>query len=270
MPFRTPISSRERRRLVLASLGMSGLLAVPAVALAQASAQPLLLMAGAGYKRPVEALCAAFTQQTGIAVDRSYGNLQQVFAQARASGRVDVLVGDADFINKAKDLALPQRTGLGQGVMALAWRKGLEVKAGSVGHAMARELLGLPGLSVGMPNPQQAIYGNAASQWLRAQGLWGGVQERLKTVGTVPQVTAYLTSGQVDLGFVNLTEALAVKDQLGGFTSLPAGADSYTAIEIVAAMPAAGEQVATQASRERFAAFLATPTAQDLLRRAGL
>ncbi|WP_241839069.1 molybdate ABC transporter substrate-binding protein [Rhodoferax antarcticus] len=185
-------------------------------------ASAMLIMADAGYKRPVEALCAGFTKTTGVVVQRSYGNLQQIFAQAKASGGVDVLVGDAEFINKAQNLQLPRRIILGQGILALAWRHQLSVPANLAGTPGVRDLLATAQWSVAMPNPQQAIYGNAARQLLQAQGLWGGVQDRLKVVGTVPQVSAYLTSGDVDVGFVNLTEALAVKDQLGGFILLAA------------------------------------------------
>ncbi|WP_234262718.1 MULTISPECIES: molybdate ABC transporter substrate-binding protein [Hydrogenophaga] len=260
----------ERRQWLTAGLAWAALSTVPLRVGAQSDSATLLLMAGAGYRRPLEALCQAFTQETGIAVERSYGNLQQVFAQARASGRVDVLVGDADFIRKAEGLNLSQRLPLGQGVMALAWRRDLPGQPEPSGSAGARAWLEVAGLSVAMPHPQQAIYGLAAQQWLQAQGLWEGLQPRLKIVGTVPQVSAYLTSGQVDLGFVNLTEALGAQAQLGGFLPLPAGEGSYRPIEIVAAMPAPGAHPQTQAARERWTRFLSAPKAQELLRRAGL
>jgi molybdate transport system substrate-binding protein len=260
------------RRHLLAGFACAGLsLWLAPVARLHAQTTPaLLLMAGAGYKRPVEALCAAFTQATGVAVERSYGNLQQVMTQAKASGRVDVLVGDADFIDKAKDLQLPQRVSLGQGILALTWRRNLPVPAGLSGLAGVRELLATPAYSVTLPNPQQAIYGNAARQLLQAQGLWDGLQVRLKVVGTVPQVSAYLTAGEVDIGFMNLTEALAVKDQLGGFIPLPSGAGSYAAVNIVAAMPDASKMPEAPVNQAQFAHFLGTPVAQDILRRAGL
>lgn len=263
-------AATSRRAFLARAAGLAGAAAVPWQAWGQPGEAALLLMAGAGYRRPMEAICAAFTQETGVAVERSYGNLQQVFSQARASGRVDVLVGDTDFIDKARDLNLPGRLTLGEGIMALGWRRGLAAAAGLAGHEGARSLLAMPGLSVAMPNPQQAVYGNAARQWLQAQQLWAPLQERLKVVGTVPQVSAYLGSGQVDLGFINLTEALALGDQLGGYLRIPPGEGSYAPIEIVAALPEADAHPATRAARERLVAFLRGAKAQDLLRRAGL
>ena len=268
-----PVSFSLTRRQVLARGGAASLgLWLNSIGLLHAQTRPatLLLMAGAGYKRPVEALCAAFTQASGVTVERSYGNLQQLFAQAKASGGVDVLVGDANFIDKAQDLHLPLRIKLGQGILTLAWRRNLEVANGAVGLAAMRALLAVPGHAVALPNPQQAIYGNAAKELLLAQGVWGNLQDRITVVGTVPQVSAYLTAGEVDLGFMNLTEALAVKDQLGGFITLPSGAGSYTEVSIVAAMSEASKTPLALASVQQFALFLETSVAHDILRRAGL
>uniref|UniRef100_D5X3P7 Molybdenum ABC transporter, periplasmic molybdate-binding protein n=1 Tax=Thiomonas intermedia (strain K12) TaxID=75379 RepID=D5X3P7_THIK1 len=254
-----------RRRLALG--GLMALL--PAVRALAADPAGLLLMAGAGYKRPVEALCADFTRETGIPVERSYGNLQQIFAQARASGRVDVLIGDADFIDHAKDLSLPQRQTLGQGKLVLAWRRKLLGRRSP--DPITDPVRDLPEMqSITLPNPQQAIYGRAAEQWLKAKGLWAPLQDKLKIVQTVPQVSAYLTSGQIDAGFLNLTEVLAVKGQLGGYLELQPGADSYAPIDIVAAFPEQTAQPETSASRARFAQFLQSAQAQEILRRAGL
>lgn len=242
---------------------------LPAVRALAADPAGLLLMAGAGYKRPVEALCADFTRETGIPVERSYGNLQQIFAQARASGRVDVLIGDADFIDHAKDLSLPQRQTLGQGKLVLAWRRKLLGRRSP--DPITDPVRDLPEMqSITLPNPQQAIYGRAAEQWLKAKGLWAPLQDKLKIVQTVPQVSAYLTSGQIDAGFLNLTEVLAVKGQLGGYLELQPGAGSYASIDIVAAFPEQTAQPETAASRARFAQFLQSAQAQEILRRAGL
>ncbi|MDD4887718.1 MAG: molybdate ABC transporter substrate-binding protein [Thiomonas sp.] len=256
----------SRRKLLRLSL-LAAALPLPQAFAADTAA--LLLMAGAGYKRPVEALCADFTRETGIVVERSYGNLEQIFAQVRASGRVDVLIGDADFIDHARGLNLPQRKTLGQGRLVLAWRRKLMGRRSP--DPITDPVRDLPQMqSITLPNPKQAIYGRAAEQWLKARALWEPLQDKLKIVQTVPQVSAYLTSGQIDAGFMNLTEALAVKEQLGGYIELQPGAHSYAPIDIVAAFPAEGAQHGTAASRARFMQFLQSPGAHDILRKAGL
>ena len=257
----------NRRQALIASLALC--FAPASFAHAAAPASALLLMAGAGYRRPVEALCAEFTRQTGIAVERSYGNLQQIFAQTRASGRVDVLIGNAVFIDHARDLNLPQRQLLGHGKLVLAWRRKLLGRRSP--DPIADPVLDLPHMqSITLPNPAQAIYGRAAEQWLKAKGLWSTLQDRLKVVQTVPQVSAYLTSGQIDAGFLNLTEVLAVRGQLGGYVELQPGADSYAPIDIVAAFAAADTRPHAAADRARFAQFLQGTPAREILRKAGL
>ncbi|WP_079418155.1 molybdate ABC transporter substrate-binding protein [Thiomonas intermedia] len=232
-------------------------------------AAALLLVAGAGYRRPVEALCAEFTRQTGIAVERSYGNLQQIAAQASAGGRVDVLIGDAGFIDQTRDFHGPQRVPLGQGKLVLAWRRKLLGRRSPRPITdPVRDLAAMQ--SITLPNPQHAVYGRAAGQWLRAKGLWGPLYDRLKFVQTVSQVSAYLTSGQIDAGFLNLTELLAVKGQLGGYVELQPGDDSYAPIDIVAAFAAADTRPDAAADRARFAQFLQGAPAREILRKAGL
>lgn len=257
----------NRRQALIASLALC--FAPASFAHAAAPASALLLMAGAGYRRPVEALCAEFTRQTGIAVERSYGNLQQIFAQTRASGRVDVLIGDADFIDQTRDFHGPQRVPLGQGKLVLAWRRKLLGRRSPRPITdPVRDLAAMQ--SITLPNPQQAAYGRAAEQWLKAKGLWSPLHDRLKFVQTVSQVSAYLTSGQIDAGFLNLTEVLAVKGQLGGYVELQPGGDSYAPIDIVAAFAAADTRPHAAADRARFAQFLQGTPAREILRKAGL
>ena len=186
-PFEPADSFAGTRRLLLKSLGAlaAGGWSVRA-AHAQSAAPALLMMAGAGYKRPMEAICQAFTQTTGVTVERSYGNLQQVFAQAKASGRVDVLVGDADFIDKANQLNVPHRTPLGKGVMAMVWRAGLGVKPGLSSLSpldAVRTLLGDAALSVSMPNPSRPFMAAPRSNCCRPKGCGTGCSPGSKWSG---------------------------------------------------------------------------------------
>ncbi len=48
----------------------------------------------------------------------------------------------------------------------------------------------------------------------------------------MPQVVSYLIAGEADAGFINLTEAMANKERLGGYLVVPE--DRYTEILIVA------------------------------------
>ena len=207
------------------------------------SAEPLLIAAGAGYRKPLMAIYDAFTQSSGTRVEAVFGNMQQVLAQTRDSGRVDLVVGEQAF--------------LGTGRLVLAYG--------------ARRLSGYQALTdpqverIALPDPQKAIYGQAATQFLERSGLMPSVKDRLMTLATVPQVSAYLVAGTVDAGFINITDALGLADKLAGFDEIPI--DLYDPPVIVLAFPK--DRPESEAARA-FAAFLGSAEARTILTRYGL
>lgn len=221
------------------------------ITFSQALADELLVGAAAGYKKPLESLFADFSsQRSDIKVKRFYGNVTQVLKQAEADGRVDLVVGDEKFINKS-GLPTHQRILLGSGQLVIAYRRGVTVSQASQ----------LQTLRVATPDVKQAIFGQAAAEWLDKQGL---SLSGLKTVSSIPQVAAYVSSGEVDAGFLNLTEALALGDKIGGYWLLnPA---DYTPIVIQAALLTASPD----ADLAALADFLASQPAQQKLHDAGL
>lgn len=215
-----------------------------------ASADALLIAAGAGYKKPLTEIYAAFTQATGIQVEAAFGNMQQILAQTRDSGRVDLVVGERDFLSKTG--LFERYLALGQGRLVLAYGP--------------KRLSGYPALTapeverIALPDPKKAIYGRAAIQFLERSGLLPEVQDKLMTLAGVPQVSAYLVAGTVDAGFINVTDALGLGDRISGFEELPAAL--YDPPEIVVAVP---RERPAAASATAFIAFLGTDTARAIL-----
>lgn len=82
-------------------------------------------------------------------------------------------------------------------------------------------------------------------------------------VATVPQAMTYILTNEVDAGFVNLSEAIANKDNIGGFIKVDK--KYYTPIQIVA-----GKLDSCDESCEKFADFLTTKTAKDIFEKYGL
>ncbi len=81
----------------------------------------------------------------------------------------------------------------------------------------------------------------------------------------MPQVSTYVVTGEVDAGFINLTEALALGDRVGA--QLEAPASCYDPIELsVGVLKERGHSVAARA----FLDYLATPAARKVLQRHGL
>lgn len=226
-------------------------LAVPA------KAEPLTIAAGAGYKKLVTELAKVYQATSGIAPELVFGNMGQIVAQAKGSGVVDVVIGEKGFLEKA-ELPFASFTDIGRGVLVVAWPKGKTLAApADVAKPEVKRLA--------MPDPEKAIYGKAGAQFLEHAGLTAAVKDKLLVVATVPQVTTYLLSGEVDAGFVNRTDVLDLGDAIGGY--LEVDQSEYTPIVI-------GAGVLTNAKNgdgaKAFAAFLASDAARDVAKRHGM
>ena len=220
-----------------------------------ASADSLLIAAGAGYKKPLTEIYAAFTQATGLKVEATFGNMQQVLAQTRDSGRVDLVIGEQGFLSRTE--LFERYLDLGQGRLVLAYGpKRLSGYAALTAPEVER---------IALPDPNKAIYGRAATQFLERSGLLPQIQPKLMTLATVPQVSAYLVAGTVDAGFINITDALGLEGKIAGFDEIPA--DLYDPPLIVLAFPK--ERPASEAANA-FADFLGSDAAKTILRQYGL
>lgn len=236
-------------------MGLSLLLGlIPLLAAAQSS---LMVAGGAGYKRPIEDVAKGFEAQGDFKVERFYGHMGQVIAQTHSEGKVAVVFGERDVLAATSQVKFSQMYPLGAGRLVLAWPKGKTL-------AQAADIVQAGFARIALPDVKQAIFGKAAEEYLRHTGLYAAVEKRLLTVGTVPQVSSYLVSGEVDAGFINLTEALAIHDRIGGYIEIPQS--DYTPVVIVAAEVSGQHTPAEQA----FISYLQTPAVKEIFRRYGL
>ena len=217
----------------------------------------LLVAAGAGYKKLVDEAAAAYEAKTGQKVELLYGNMGQIMGQVKGGGGIDLILGDKSYLS-ASGVAFDSYVEIGQGHLVVAYAKGVTLASPTdVDKANVKKLA--------MPDPQKAIYGKAASEFLAKTGLADKVKDKLLVVGTVPQVTAYLVSGEVDAGFVNVTDAKGVADKIGGM--LPVDQSLYSPILIVAGVLA---ETRDRPEVKAFTAFLASEDAKKLAARHGL
>lgn len=107
-----------------------------------------------------------------------------------------------EFLKNRCDIKFNDFTTLGKGILVLVSAKELK----SVDEIVSLD-------KIAMPQPGKAIYGIRAKQFLENSKLGQKLGDKLIEVATVPQVSAYIFSGDVDAGFVNLTEAIAQKDK---------------------------------------------------------
>ncbi|MFH0996127.1 MAG: molybdate ABC transporter substrate-binding protein [Pseudomonadota bacterium] len=177
-----------------------------------AAADTLTLGAGAGYKRMLEGVIKGYEQKTGHKVDQVYGHMGQIVMQAKASGSIGIIVGELSFL-KSSGLEFAEFKDLGQGVLVLAYGKNVKLTSA--------EDLSKPEIQkIAIPDARQAIYGKAAFEFLQNSSLYEKIQNKIITVATVPQVSSYLMSKDAEAGFINITDAIYIKDKIGGWVEV--------------------------------------------------
>ena len=109
-----------------------------------------------------------------------------------------------------------------------------------------------------------AIYGKAAERFLTQSGLRGPLKDKLRMFSTVPQVFSYLTTGELDAGFVNTAVVKAQGKSIGGSMDIQSG---YDPIEMVAAVVKGAEK---DPEVEAFLTFLQSDKARSVYAKHGL
>lgn len=224
-----------------------------------AFAETLTLAAGAGYKRPLSEIIQAYETSSGGKIDQIYGNMGQVMMQAKASGQVAFIVGEEAFLKASSGLEFSGFHPIGEGALVIAYGKKVTLQK-------PEDLLKPEVAKVAIPDEKHAIYGKAGKEFLRNTKLLDKIQKKLLVVGTVPQVSAYLISGDVEAGFINLTDALYIKDKIGGY--LTPDRSTYGPIKLVVAVMKGYEE---NTDVKKFLNFLKADTrVKEILKKAGL
>lgn len=218
----------------------------------------LYMAGGAGYKRPLEAIAKAFEAKSSHQVKMMFGNMQQVSAQIKESDKISLFFGDEKFIQK---LGIPheEKVELGAGKLMLVFSK--DSKAALEMASLATPLV----KSVGIPDTKSAIYGIAGEEALRHSGVWEKMNDKLKVLQTVPQVSAYLVSGDLDAGLINKTDYIGIKEKVG--QALEVDSKLYSPIKIIGVVLKGKEG---EAEVRAMLEFLKSPEAREILRAHGL
>jgi molybdate transport system substrate-binding protein len=221
-------------------------------------AEEVVLASGAGYRKMADALNTAYEANSGNKLRLVYGNMARVSALARQSGQVDLVLGDEFFLVHTADLRFQKTRKLGRGRLVLAFAR--SSKFSRVAD-LDNDQVG----RIALPDTKRAIYGKAAREFFQNTGRLPAIEPRLVEVATVPQVFAYLATDEVDMGFINLTLALAVKNKLGGYVVIDE--TRHAPIRILVGVLAQSEH---QKEVADFLDFLETPGARTIIREHGL
>jgi molybdate transport system substrate-binding protein len=224
-----------------------------------AFAEDLAVSTGAGYMKMMEDLCAIYKADTGRNVQEMYGgNIGQVLSQIKAGSGVSVVVSDKGTLDESKTgVKFEVFHPLGSTVLVLAWRKGIKIS--SPADLEKTEIK-----SVCYPDPRAAIYGRAAAKFLETSGIGAKIAGKVSQIATVPQVFSYLTTGEMDAGFVNRVVVRAGKDKIGGSLEITGG---YPPLNMVAAVV---ENSSGNQEVKAFLAFLKTEKAKGIMKTHGV
>jgi len=210
----------------------------------------------AGYKRPISELAKLFEQEKNIKINPMFGNMQQISEQIKNSDKISMFFGDEDFINKLK-IKYTTKVELGDGILVLVASSGKNI-------LKIEDLLSDTIKKIGIPDTKKAIYGVAASETLAHLKLQEKLQEKVMVFQTVPQVSSYIVSGDIDAGFINKTDYLGIKEKVGH--SIEVNPKFYNPIKIVGVVLDGKNNQEIQT----FLTFLESPKAKAILKNNGL
>ena len=175
-------------------------------AIAPAQTEPLLVAAAASLEAAFSELGAAYTDQTGQAVEFVFGSSGNLATQIQNGAPFDVYASaDEGFVDQlaAQGYLLPDTEAIyaqGKLVLAVNIASGLPVES--------IEDLADPRISrVAIANPEVAPYGRAAQQALKASGLWEAVEPKIVQGANVRQALQYVQTGDAPVGLVALSIA---------------------------------------------------------------
>lgn len=248
----------RRRHVLVAGLGSGAWLGGQAQN--KASQTALKIAAASDLRSALPTLLTQFTQQTGLAVQVSYGSSGNFARQIQQGLPVDVFMSaDHTWVE------LLQKTGMAQAhapVYALGRLAWFSATPGA--HAQTDLRLSLAHLvqmkgKLAIANPEHAPYGRAAQQVLQNWGVWASVQPHLVLGDNVAQAMQFASTGAA---LATITALPLVRDP----GKPPPG--PVVAIDPQLHGPLRQQMVLTQnanALAERWIQFMQTPEVKRLL-----
>ncbi|HLO02665.1 MAG TPA: molybdate ABC transporter substrate-binding protein [Symbiobacteriaceae bacterium] len=231
-----------------------GLLCLSLLLIGCSSRAPLTVAAAASMQRPLQAIAAAFTKQTGQAVTLSFGATGTLAAQIEQGAPFDLfLAANESTPKQLSDKGLldgAQRYATGQIVLAVAKRVNLSVST-------LQDLTRTEIKRIAIANPDQAPYGKAAIDALKAAGVWTQVQSKIVMGENIRQTAQFVESGNAEVGLLARSDADSATLSI---TPIPGNlyAPIHQALGIIKGSP--HEAVAKQ-----FAQFMTTTEAKAIL-----
>lgn len=230
------------------------------------AAEPPTVAAASDLKFAIEEVAARFERETGHKLRLVFGSSGNFFSQIQQGAPFHLYMSaDEDFVFKLAELGLTQDRGrlYAYGRIGLMVPKGSPLKADGELKDLALALRDGRLKKFAIANPEHAPYGARAKEALQHAGLWADIEPRLVLGENISQTAQFATSGSSQGGIIALSLAMAPQvGALGEFALIPESWHRELAQRMVLlrdAPPAA----------RAFYDFVATPVAQDIMRRFG-
>jgi molybdate transport system substrate-binding protein len=211
--WRTVVLQVSRTIVRLVTLGLVALaIASSSAARAQEKSpnKAILIFAAASLKNALDAVDAAFANQTGIAVAASYDASSALMKQIEAGAPADVFVSAdqnwMDYGSRKKLIDDATRVSLLGNKLVLIAGKDSKINEVTIGPDLdLARLAGDGRIATGDARAVPVgIYAKAALQKL---GLWDAVEPKLAMVGNVRAALVLVARGEAPLGIVYATDA---------------------------------------------------------------
>jgi len=225
-----------------------------------ASSNPLLVAAAASVEPAFTELGAAYTAQTGNAVDFVFGSSGNLATQIENGAPFDVFASaDEGFVDRLadNDLVLHDTVAVyANGRLVLAVNRESGITLDSIA-----DLADVSVQRVAIANPELAPYGAAAREALQQAGIWQEVESKIVQGANVRQALQYVQTGDAAAGLV----ALSIVDVPEVRYTL-VNEDLYTPLQQAMAIVAATDQ---ERDAREFTDFVLGPVGQSILAKHG-
>lgn len=225
-----------------------------------ATPEGLTVAAASDLGPALEELVAAFTADTGVAVTVVLGSSGRLHQQVLAGAPYDLfLSADRAYVDEVV------AAGRGPADTVAPYARGRLVLWASDPARLPSSVADLAGPTVrrvAIANPDHAPYGRAAVQALASAGVLDALADRLVTADSVADALTVARSGNVDVGVVALSLAIA---EGGAWVAVPSALHD----PIDQALVVTAQDPARQALARRFAALVTGPDGRAVLERFG-
>jgi len=219
----------------------------------------LRLYAGAGLREALEALTAAFADETGIAVDVDYAGSGVLISRAKGDPQADLFMpGDVWYVDRLEEVTdnVAERTRVSYFVPTIIVAKGNPKNVSSL-QDFAR-----PDLKVALGNPQACQIGRLCVDIFANAGL-DSAALNAKESFTVNELGLWVQMKDVDAAIVWDAVAEGIRESVD-MIEIPQAVNRISTV-VCARLRSAPHPNEAQ----RFLQFLVSPTGQRLLREQG-